>query len=526
MVNYDVIVLGSGNGGMTAGLTLSRRGFSVLVLEAGKAYGGMMNPFSRKQFTFDIGLHYIGDCGEGQLLRTLFDHLGLEDLRFREISPEAIDRYVFPSTQGVLRKGIAEWIEELRRQFPAEEKGLRRFEKLLEAVSATAAMGSRGLTARGLLDIARMPLPLARSLRVDMKTILDAHFRDANLKNILGGPCGDAGVPPSRMTGFVGLALLTHFLGGGYYPLGGTRAWRDAFVDGMKKDGAELLRNQEVVSIRVNVDGTFTVRTAKEKEFTARSVVSNIDAEDTLSMLEGARPNWFARRKVNKMRPSIGTVCVFLGVDMDLRETRVTDANIWHYPTDDLDELFRDVTAGDLSDDPFFFLTSPTLKDPDGGKAPAGYHTLELITGASGAPFKRWFDRKTTRRGDTYESLKNELADSIVESAERHYLPGLREHIVLREVSTPATNHSYVRSRAGGIYGPEFSHDQTFLGRFLPAVGIPGLYLAGASTFGPGVMTCTVSGFVAGKLAARYLGEAKPVISVPREVRRGERSFA
>lgn len=106
----------------------------------------------------------------------------------------------------------------------------------------------------------------------------------------------------------------------------------------------------------------------------------------------------------------------------------------------------------------------------------------------------------------------------MIESAERHYVPNLRKHIVIREVSTPATNFSYVRTPKGGIYGPEFSKDQSFLKRFLPWVGIPGLYLAGAGTFGPGVMTCTLSGVAAGKLAALELKlRGRALIQIPRE---------
>ena len=143
---------------------------------------------------------------------------------------------------------------------------------------------------------------------------------------------------------------------------------------------------------------------------------------------------------------------------------------------------------------------------------------MELITGAAARPFQPWFGKKTLRRGRDYEQLKNDFADRMIESVERHYVPNLRKHIVIREVSTPATNVSYVRTPAGGIYGPEFSKDQSFLKRFLPWVGIPGLYLAGAGTFGPGVMTCTLSGVAAGRMAALELKlRGRTLIQVPGE---------
>lgn len=514
---YDAIVLGSGAGGLTAALSLARDGHSVLVLEAAKAFGGMLNPFARKHFHFDVGIHYVGEFGEGQAMRELFDSLGLGDVKFREINPDAIDRYVFPGVEGVLCKGIDRWEERLAAQFPRERDAIHGFLGLMKAVEVLARLQKRAPSRAEMRQLASYPGDVVRSLFLPLGALLDRYFRDPHLKNVFAGPGGDIGLPPGRASAMISLMLLNHFLGGAYYPIGGSKAYRDAYLRELSRNGADMLRNQRVTGITPDAGGTFAVSTAAGERFRGRVVVSNIDASDTFSLIRGAQPYWFLRRRAKRARPSLGTVCVFLGVDLDLRRAGMTDTNIFHYASDDIDAAYRVVQEGAVADDPFYFMTSPTLKDPTGGKAPAGHHTLEILTMASAQPFEKWFGAHTMKRGEEYEAFKERLADRLLDSVERHYLPGLRKHVVVQEISTPATNVSFVNARAGGIYGPEMSPEQTMFRRFLPVTGIPGLYLAGSSVFGGGIAPCTMSGVIAADCARRRLRAVLPArVAVPR----------
>jgi all-trans-retinol 13,14-reductase len=54
---FDVIVIGSGMGGMTTATALSRLNHIVLLLEQAQKIGGLTHTFSREGFTWDVGLH-------------------------------------------------------------------------------------------------------------------------------------------------------------------------------------------------------------------------------------------------------------------------------------------------------------------------------------------------------------------------------------------------------------------------------------------------------------------------------------
>lgn len=62
-VSWDVIVIGSGMGGMVTAAALSRVGHKVLLLEQYSSLGGQTHSFSRDGFSWDVGIHYLGKMG-------------------------------------------------------------------------------------------------------------------------------------------------------------------------------------------------------------------------------------------------------------------------------------------------------------------------------------------------------------------------------------------------------------------------------------------------------------------------------
>jgi phytoene dehydrogenase-like protein len=141
--HYDAIVIGAGIGGLTTAAVLAKRGLSVLVLEMHYELGGCATVFSRKGkgqgYQFDVGLHYIGDCGMGGLIPRILEGAGVEPLDFREQDPNGFDTLYFPDFQFKIPRGIELFRERLKSTFPAEVKGIDRYIKLLYQVWTISA---------------------------------------------------------------------------------------------------------------------------------------------------------------------------------------------------------------------------------------------------------------------------------------------------------------------------------------------------------------------------------------------------
>ncbi len=502
MASYDIIVIGSGIGGLTAALNCAKAGRSVLVLEGAKKFGGFINPFQRKGFWFDAGIHYIGEMGEGQSLRRHFERLDLYDaIGFRELNPAGFDRYVFPDYEVRLGRGAQSFRDTLAKDFPHETVGIDKFFALLRAMSQCIRLLSKLRGVRSALKLARHAPMLIRYRNATFSDILDDCVHDHRLRAALAGPGGDIGLPPGKASGFMMLGLLAHFLSGAHFPTGGTKAVRDAYIGAMESHGVTLKNCTNVSKILTRAGHVTGVRSDTGETFLASTVISNADAAHTLgSMLGNQHLSRRLRNKVATTEQSLGSLCAFIGTDLQPQEHGIDDANIWSYPSYDIDALYRPALEGQLSEQLPFFMTVPTLKDPSGSHAPEGKHTIELITFAAFSPFERWQHQKVHKRDGEYNALKEKLGQELVQRAEQ-FLPNLSQHIEVQEFSTPLTNASYIRAPRGAIYGPSHTPSQFGWGRYRPKGPVGGLFLCGSSVMGAGIGTCVASGMLASKLA-------------------------
>jgi phytoene dehydrogenase-like protein len=302
--------------------------------------------------------------------------------------------------------------------------------------------------------------------------------------------------------------VLDYYLGGAYYPKGGSGALRDAFLNALQEHGVEMVNRSRVT--RIDKRGAeFAVETESGQGYSARAVIS--DADPAITLGELANPEIVPskiRKKALHLRPSTAAFYAFIGTDLDLPSLGISSANIHHHEDWDVNVVYEGLNVAALqAHAPYCFITSPSVKDPQGGHAPKGYHTVEILTGVSYEGFEKWANSPAMRRGKEYEALKERIGAQLIATAERH-IPGLSGHLDWVEYATPLSSEYWVNAVRGGMYGPEETPDQMGGGRFADlASGVEGLYLVGAGTHGGGISACVESGIMCGRLVGDYLGK-------------------
>jgi all-trans-retinol 13,14-reductase len=505
--NYDAIVIGSGIGGMAVATRLSQKNRKVLVLEASDEFGGYTGPVVYGEYEFDFGIHYIGKLGIGDTFRVLLDELGLEDLAFIELDPEQIDHYIFPDYEFKFCKGKEAFAGRLISDFPGEENGIRHFLDTTEKVdlATTPDEMAKGGFGSWLQFLWRHPHMLRLS-RQSFQSFLDSIIRDQQLKTVLSALLYDVAVGPRQVSAATAMAVWGYYLNGAYYPKGGSRGIRDAFVGKLSSNGANLKHSSAVVFL-TKKNGNWMVRTEHGEQYSSRIVVSSIDPKITIcSLLDRKLAPPGAYKKANYLQPSSSILSVYIGTDLDLIDMGFTTGNIAYFSDWDLTPLYDAWSGKSMPQmERGYFINSPSVRDPGAGLAPEGHHTLQILSGWSYESVGKWATMDDDAQREEYDLYKKEKCNQAIRLAERH-VKGLSDHVSIVECITPLDCEKRVRAVRGGIYGPAHISSQMGPGRFQSLeCGVEGLFLAGAGTFGAGLLFCAASGFYAAEKGLAYL---------------------
>ena len=498
---YDVIVIGSGMGGLTAAALTSGAGLRTLVLEHHFSPGGNAQCFRRKKmFDFDVGLHYIGDCGPGGLYQAVLRQLGLADkVGFLPMDQDGFDTLIYPDLRFRVPAGWDNYERRLKEAFPEEARAIERFLSFMKAM-AHRRFGGSTPEIEALEERLRKPWDACT-----LGEVFDSLECSLRLRSVLSAESGNYGAPPSRASAALHAFILDHYLKGAYYVHGGSRTLIDALVGTIEENGGRVRLRSRVSRILVEGGRATGVELAKGEVFRARHVISNADAKRTLLEMVGEeRISAGLRERLLAYRMSLPLFVVYLALQVDPHDLGLRNSNYLLAPTYDPEEQYAACLAGEIPERPGAYITIASLKDPESRNiAPEGYTNLQIMTIAP-AQLSSWGAEQGPASGGRYRHTmpytvaKRTLEERLLEVADE-MMPGLVRNVVWRESATPLTQERFTLSTGGTSYGFEHAPDQFGDRRLASQTEIPGLYLAGASTvFGHGIAGAMVSGVAAG----------------------------
>ena len=264
--NYDIIIIGSGIGGLTAANYLASSGLSVVVFEQHNQIGGYCSSFSRKGFSFDVGVHYLGAANQSGTLGKIIQEFEIGDrLQFNSVDiPYRFFLKDFPVID-ILSGTDRRCLEGLIAAFPNEEKNLIKFISFLRKDFYTS---------------------LSTLRKESFEILLNSFFENHTLKLCLNALLGNIGTPSSSSSALAGVILFREYiLNDSLYPAGGMIALPRVLRNRAQSFGAEIRCAVPVRKVLVSDGKAQGVLLENGCEVFSRVVVSNTDPFQTFNSL-------------------------------------------------------------------------------------------------------------------------------------------------------------------------------------------------------------------------------------------------
>lgn len=493
--NYDVIVIGSGMSGLaTASLLAQYNKKRVLLLERHWTVGGFLHSFKRKGHEWDPGFHYIGEMRDGMQTRSCMDLVTDSRVQWQQLHEE-FEHFIFPEATFIAPSTREAHIEHLKKEFPHEADNLDVYFKDVARIHKWHSRWFYSKLWTGLASdffSAGKDRKMAEMLTQDY---LDERFSDPLLIAILTAQWGDFGTPPGRSAFGVHARIASDFLEGGYYAIGGPQKIADTVVDIIKENGGETLVSHPVKEILIRDNKAYGVRVETRKavkEFYAPVIVSAAGIDTTFNRFVSDQYAHKERDRLKTAERGMSATILFMGIKDDPRKFGFKDTNYWMF--DRLDHSYEDETIAFPPSIGNTTLSFASLRNPALKK-----HVAQLVTFSWYDDWKPFRDKPWKRRGEEYERLKEEYTENLLDFVEER-IPGLRDIITFRELSTPLTMETMSGHVNGQVYGRECTPDR-IKDRWSIQTSVKNLYLTGTDIVIPGVNSALMAGVMtAGKL--------------------------
>jgi len=425
---YDIIVIGAGLGGLTAGAKLAKSGKRVLLIEQHDRPGGCATTFQKKGFTLEVGLHEMDGLHPRDMKMKIFRDLGiLETVEF--IKVPAFYRFRNERKDVVVSHDPEEMIQKLSIIFPDEKTGIEAY--------FFQVMNIRQIIKQKELD-------------PDMTVgiYLDSIISDEDLKLILLGNLGYFHDDPYSLSwGYYCMAQNSYYTGGGNFIKGGSQMLSNALADVIKDNGGEVLLKHKVTGILVESGVAVGVNYEKNKggdqlQARANNIIANASIPQVANNLLPKEYQHFSSEFSN-LTPGASLLTLYFGFSASPKSLGHQDYSTFIYdPSVTKQADIHSNNTGAYKTRGYSFVDYSQI---DSGLAPKGKAVGAIVC----MDYTDNWDKLDKKE---YQSQKKELESIFIKRLNK-LIPGIEELIEYCEVGTAKTVERFTMNPKGSVYG-------------------------------------------------------------------------
>ena len=485
MDDFDIVIIGSGMGGLICADILGREGYKVCVLEKNKQIGGCLQTYVRDRVIFDSGVHYLGGLAKGQNLYQVFKYIGIIDkLKLQKMDEEVFDKILIEGDdkEYLYAQGYENFIGQLLKEFPAEEKALRLYcDKIKEVCNKFPLYN---LQSGGSIE-EKTPV-----LEIDTKTFIESLTNNKKFQSVLLGNnmlyVLMGGVTPF----YVHAMILNSYIESSWKCIDGGSVIGKLMARNIKEHNGIIRRNVEVKKIVVEDGKVSAVQLADGSKVFGKHFISNMHPAQTLEMTETSIIKNAYRHRIQGLKNSVGGFVI--NIVLKKSTVKYITNNFYFHKPEHLWNLASHTDENwPLAYALFFSASSRSGEYAESITILAYMHYDEV---------KKWSNTFNTvssenDRGGDYDNFKKLKAEKLLDCVEEKF-PGLRNNIEKYYTATPLSFRDYIGNSDGSMYGIVKDYTNPLKTFISPRTKLPNLYLTGQNLNLHGILGAVMSGLV------------------------------
>ena len=481
---YDVVIVGSGLGGLASGIILAKEGYSVCVLEKNSQFGGNLQTFVRDKTIFDTGIHYIGGLSEGQNLNKYFKYLGImDDLKLKKMDEDGFDIISFENDPQEYphAQGYENFADQLVKFFPEERENIQKY--CQEIAKTCSSFPLYNLEWEGKYD--------SEQLSINAKEYIDELTPNVKLRAVLAGSNFLYAGIPEKSPFYVHALSVNSYIQSAWRCINGGSQITKQLIKQLKKYGGEIYKYKEVVQFDVEDNTVSRVKMKDGTEVSASIFISNVDPKATLKM---AGIDKFRKSFYNRIESLEGVISAFSLYLVFKPETfKYLNHNYYHFKNSDEVWAAHEYSVESW---PRAFMASMNASK----KATVWAEGMTFITYMKYEDLKTWEQTFNTTaeesdRGESYKAFKDQKTEKFLQEIELKF-PGIRDCIQSVHSSTPLSYRDYIGGYNGNMYGYVKDSNNPMKTFIASKTKLNNLYLTGQSINMHGVLGVTIGAVV------------------------------
>lgn len=454
---HDVLIIGSGLGGLECGALLAKRGFKVLVLEGSNQPGGCMQSFRRGGLHYDTGLHYVGGLAQGGAMHEAFAELGLLDLPWQRMD-EDFDHVIIGGRHFAFHQGYEAFVEGLAKDFPHQREALQSYVQRLQNITA-------------------------EDMDVCAYDYLQETFSDELLLNVVSAAAMKTELRKESLPLFNFAHTCSSFIESSWRLKGDGNVLVRKLIGTIEEVGGEVRTNSKVVRLTETDGRISSAICADGQTYEAEYFISDIHPAVLCDLLEGCP----SVRKAFRRRMTFGeNTCGMFTAQLSIKpeSLRYFAHNVFVYDKPNVWTMTEE-------NDPVKGVMISARVPEDGSD---NLRQIDLLTPMPWHECQAWAETKVGRRGEEYKAFCQQKTKECIRLAEQ-YIPGLSEMVEQCYTSTPLTYRDYLGSPEGGAFGMRKDCRCSMLSFHSVSTPLPNLLLTGQSIILPGIEGVTMTAF-------------------------------